>query len=1226
MYSYHVNNGQEKRLFSLLKTKNVNSIKSFLQEINSRRISQEVKLPLLLLALEIDDNSEIFFLLFNRLMILDQQTILQLLNLWKYRVRVSDYNFLKCFYANPYSSSINLMEVNDKGYTIFDYALEHLKIKAVKVLLTYFFLNSVNDIDRENSMKILFNSFMRYLNLLLSLKVSSSDIIYMYSLFIDNGIDVNATDMFNETFIQKVLKNDTYSFDGKQMLINFALTNNHTIFSEDGKGEIGLSLTSINNPRIFDLFFTNEHTIKEFIHHKLEIYLYLYYRSKIMAVDNQEDNNEAMNIDDDHSNIHEIVCQMNDTLTTDNIYSFIQSRPIIDIDLLLILSILFDTNDNVIAKAFLENPLKFKVLKGNNEWQALNCACQYGNTDMVIAFLKINASLKIQNNKKDTPLIVACKSKSMDIINLLLGSGIPKKDIDLSLIIACQKSQYEIVKLLLKNHADVNTTDDNEKTPLIKACENNDLEMVNILLNANANTERKDKFGNSALITACHKVNIPMMEALLKKGANVNIFDDKKRTPLIWACLKKNYEMVQFLLQYSVNINYKCFNGNTPLIITCFTDQLEVAMDLLNRKEIQINLSNQRKNTPLITASECGNLSIVQELLNRKASINDKNKFGNTALMAAIEKDQTAVAELLLDHQSSINDRNRDGETALFIACRKNNQKLVERLIEQGADLNGKNSNLKSVLMQACENENMSLIEYLIQHQANINKVYGMWNETAFMTACKCNNMDLMKLFLNYDVDVNLTSWYGKNSLMYLCENGLCEQAKLIIEKIKDINARDRNNNTALSLACMNNHLSCVNLLISYGADYDFQNNDGNTPLHLACQNGGIDIVKMLMEHQVKMNVQNKTGDTPLLIAAQQNGDETLSMLLMNYPEIDFNLFNNSNENVLDILFQKDDLKKLEILISYDLEQHRLIHIFEDLLDKFLYSQDFMDMIPSIKLTILKTIFKYLSHDKNYKFGEKLLQIFVQLDSLEEVQYIFEHEECNANYVDSTTGLSSLTIATLNNNIRMVQYLLEKGANVNQLSPDGDENLLMMASRHGYDKVLNALLSYHPDINEVNRNGETALCLAVKNDHTRCAESLLMYYANPNLSDHNQCSPLLYACRNRNVRLVEFLLRHHADPEVKNSQGETPLMAASVVGSDDLVKKLQKTGVNINEVNDDMDTALLLACKYKQYTVVNTLLFFNADIYLTNRDGKNALYYAQLDAQLSKVFQTYHSI
>jgi len=1226
MYYFHINNGTESRLYKLLKSKNVSALKVYLEEVNGKVITQEIKLPLLRLALEIDDdNSEMFNLLFNRLMVIDQHTILQLLNLSKYQIKVSEYDFLKYFYANSYSSSINLLEKDYKDETIFDYAFGHLKIEAAKILITYFFVNSLNVSNREELIQQLYSIFMKNIPIFLSLKVSPSDIIYMYSLFINNGVDINTPDIFKETLIHKVLKNETCPYDHKKSLIKYALSHHQSIFNKSNSGETALSLAFMNDPRFLDLFFTNNYTVQELIQHHLDIYLYLYYNGRMMDVDSNNNNTSNMEIDNS-VDIPALVVRVDETLVNNNFYDILKNNQELDVDILLILSILYSANSTVIRKAFIDNPDIFRVLKGNNDWQALNCACQQGDIDMVIALLKINANLSLKNNQKNTSLIIACKSASVDIVRLLLDSfGISKEDKNSSLLLSCKKNHIELVKILLGHGADVNATDIKNKTPLIIACENNNLELVRILLEAKANIEKKDELGNSSLIAAVHNMNLTMMEELLKHGANVNIFDDKRRNSLIWACLKKNRDMVQFLLQYPININYKCFNGNTPLIITCFTDQLDVAQDLLSQPSIQINETNNRKNTALITAAECGNLQIVQDLVLKKASLNLKNKFGNTALMAAIEKDNVDVAEFLLNQKVDITVKNKNGETALFIACRRNHQKLIEQLIEQGADLNGKNSNLKSVLMQACENRNMPLIEYLIQHQADVNKTYGMWNETAFMASCKCDDIAIMKLLLNYNIDVNLTSWYGKNSLMYLCENGLCEQAELIINQIKDVNTRDRNNNTALSLACLNSHFSCMTLLVEHGAELDFKNSDGNTPLHIACQNGDVDIIRMLSEHQVKLNEQNKEGDTPLLIAARREDKDTLMTLLSNPPyTINFGVMNNKGENILELILHQNNLDKLKMLLQYDVEQRYLVPSIEEFLDQnFNTLQDTFYNSNLSSIDIIKVMFDYLSSDPNYKFGEKLLLVFVKLDLWEAVQYIFDHEDYNVNYIDPTSGLSPIMIASYNGNAVMVDRLIKKGANINQISPEGGETPLMIACSNGYDKVVRTLLNHHPEVNEVNEHEETALCLASKCDNTYCAEMLLMCYADPNLCDQEGNSPLFYACRNRNLVLVEALLKYNANPGIKNGNGDTPLMEACIHGSDELVKRLQKTGININEVNNYENSALILACIYKHYAVVNTLLYYNADVFIINSNGVKALDFAKTDSRLEMIFHSY---
>jgi len=1249
---YHLNKiTLEVFLYYLLKSRNIINIKEYLNKLAGKKINFRNTISILLLALKVEDeNNEIFFKLFNKLMTINNRTIINFLNFWKNKVRISEYDFLKLFYYNS-NDGLNWDEVDEEQKTIFEYGYEHLKIKAIKQLLTYYFLNYFDDINKKQKILEFYYDFMKYLNLLLTFDVSANDIIYIHKLFIHYGIDINTTDSLGNTFLQKVLNMDKYSFEKKQNLLKYALSCNHDIFWSNEKGESAMKLSAIYDIRFLDIFFKSPNVINQLLNRKLDIYIYLYYKDKIMNIDTTTttttitavDNDIDIDTDTDHKvsnikvesslDIPNIIKNVENTLANRHLYEIILNNQEIDVDLLLILSILYDNGNNIITKEFIENPQAFQTIKGetNHNWYAFNFACKHGNVDIVNAFLSLNANINIHNKQNRTPLYIAFNSNHKEIFQLLLNHyGVLANTINESLLLACKEKNYDVVKLLLSKNANVNIldNDDQRKTPLIIACNNNDIKLVKILLEAGANTDIKDHDGNLPLVIACHKVNIPMMEELLKHGANINGFDDKRRTPLIWACLKKNLEMVQFLLRYpAININYKCFNGNTPLIIACFNHRLDIAQELLNQKTIQINLTNMRKNTPLITAAECGDIEIVRELLNRNASINDSNKFGNTALMASIDKDHTDVALLLLEHQVIITNRNRDGETALFIACKRNNLRLVEALVEHNADINGRNSNLKSVLMQACENQNMELIQFLIDHQADVNKTYGTWNETAFMTACKIDNIEIMKYLLNYNVDVNLTSWHGKNSLMYLCENGLYDQVQLIIDQITDINAKDRNDNTALLLACKNNHLRVINFLMQHGIEVNTKNKEGNNLLHLACMNGNIELINILSNYPIDVNSKNKDGDTPLLVAARQDNIDVFTSLISLNPGIDCLVRNDKSESAFEIIINQNKLDKLKILIDFDKERRCLLHSIEDFLNLKYNNQDDHELDLSKRMIeITKLLFQYLSYDKDYVFKEDMLFVYIKANLNDEVQYILEHKnECNINSVDPVTGFSCLIIATYNNNINIVKLLLERGVSVNQYTPVNHETPLIIASANGYEKVLECILDYTPYIEETNADGKTALILASEYNYIRCVNILLMHYADPNHVDSNSYAPLHYACSNGNIQMMECLFRFNANPTLKTNQGRTLLMIASIIGNDDIVKYLLKRGIeDINELDNDFNTALIHAGIHNQFNIVNILLFYNADTTITNSEGKTIFSYIKNQSKYDKLFKSYH--
>ena len=110
------------------------------------------------------------------------------------------------------------------------------------------------------------------------------------------------------------------------------------------------------------------------------------------------------------------------------------------------------------------------------------------------------------------------------------------------------------------------------------------------------------------------------------------------------------------------------------------------------------------------------------------------------------------------------------------------------------------------------------------------------------------------------------------------------------------------------------------------------------------------------------------------------------------------------------------------------------------------------------------------------------------------------------NGIDRVVNMTLLRSAAQGNRPRMVEALLDRGANVNGQDSEGRTALMVAASR-GHLTATNVLLK-QPGINlelttsgfdRPGRGGVTALMLAAQGAHTPCVKRLLRAKANPDL-------------------------------------------------------------------------------------------------------------------------------
>ena len=357
-------------------------------------------------------------------------------------------------------------------------------------------------------------------------------------------------------------------------------------------------------------------------------------------------------------------------------------------------------------------------------------------------------------------LFDAIKAGEIDFIERALALGlnpdgsiqydynnIPRLNIDVidkngntPLIIAARNNQDEIVDLLLRQGADMEHLNDDNKDAYQIAIENGSTDVENKLLehgyydhaedaieflSTQHNTgvsrggkrrtrskrqrggapsskkrkreeepidialmNEKDSDGRTALYKASWNGEIELVARLLAAGADVEAKDNDGFTALIRASGKGHTEIVEMLLDKGAKVNAKDNNfDSSALINTIYNGHIETARMLID-KGADVNVKDKDGDTALMLASYYGELEIMKMLLDKGADVNAKNKDGNTALIEASSRRYIEIVKMLLATKGiKVNARNIDGYTAVDAAGNNQDIELIKLLIIAGATI-----------------------------------------------------------------------------------------------------------------------------------------------------------------------------------------------------------------------------------------------------------------------------------------------------------------------------------------------------------------------------------------------------------------------------------------------------------------------------------------------------------------------------------------------------------
>ena len=181
--------------------------------------------------------------------------------------------------------------------------------------------------------------------------------------------------------------------------------------------------------------------------------------------------------------------------------------------------------------------------------------------------------------------------------------------------------------------------------------------------------------------------------------------------------------------------------------------------------------------------------------------------------------------------------------------------------------------------------------------------------------------------------------------------------------------------------------------------------------------------------------------------------------------------------------------------------------------------------------------------------------------------------------------------AAFNSNPKVIETLIDKGANVNAKTNDGN-TALIQAFLNPNPKVIETLIDEGADVNAKMNNGTTVLMFAVMgNNSPETIKMLIDEGADINAKGKDGFTALLFAALvSQDPKVVETLIDAGADVNAKNNDGGTALMLAATSQKIDAIKALLKAGADANVIADNGNIAAVGAALNKNPEVHSLIL------------------------------------
>lgn len=229
----------------------------------------------------------------------------------------------------------------------------------------------------------------------------------------------------------------------------------------------------------------------------------------------------------------------------------------------------------------------------------------------------------------------------------------------------------------------------------------------------------------------------------------------------------------------------------------------------------------------------------------------------------------------------------------------------------------------------------------------------------------------------------------------------------------------------------------------------------------------------------------------------------------------------------------------------------------------------------------------------------------------------------------SPDGTTALMWAAHNGDVALVQELIKKGANVSAVNSYG-ASAMQEASVGANTAILKLLLKAGANVDSPNPEGQTALMVVARTGNVEAAKLLIHHGADVNAIERwGGQTALMWAAGQQQPEMVKLLLKSGADanlhsavrdwqrrvtaegrPKIMNVGGLTALHFAAREDCIECVKYLVAGGADINALDPDDTTPLVVALMNMHFNLAEALINAGADVNRFDFFGDTPLYVA----------------